>query len=278
MFLFGALVILTSCTTKVRKNYILLVDNSTSIDAEVWEKYLQTVERSLIANLGPQDRLSVMMIDECTLTRSERIYQLDLSSKVFTRTSDGMNAAADSAKFRLRRYLMDTVLTEFHEAMIAKRAERKACGVYTDILNVLRESIPLLANGKNFEGDGDKALNAASGKGSFRYDNCILIFSDMVNENRDKTFDFSEMGKWKAEKVTEKFESLREGEHVPDLAGVKVMVYGATASKKAGRYANAQIENVRNFWEMYFKSAGADLMGYAFDTELEIREYVSRAE
>ncbi len=276
--LLGALVLLTSCTTQVRKNYLLLIDNSTSIDAEVWAKYLQAIENSVLVHMGPQDRLTVMMIDECTLTKAERIYQLDLASKVFSRTSDGMNLAADSAKARLRRYVMDTVLIEFRTTIAAKRAERERCGAYTDILNVLRESMPLLINSKNFEGDGDKALNAASGKESFRYENCILIFSDMVNENRDKTYDFSEMGKWKAEKVMQKFESLRDSEHVPDLAGVKVIVYGATASKKAGRYANQQVENVRDFWELYFKSAGAEVLAYAFDTDQEIREYVSKVE
>ena len=103
----------------------------------------------------------------------------------------------------------------------------------------------------------------------------MVIFSDMVNENPEKTCDFTTFGKVKEEAVTNKISELKEADKIPNLTGIKVFVYGATNTKNAGVFANKQIENVRLFWELFFKSAGGDLKGYGYDTELELKNYIA---
>ena len=53
------------------------------------------------------------------------------------------------------------------------------------------------------------------------------------------------------------------------------MVYGASSTKEAGAFGGKQIENVKLFWDLFFKSAGADVKGYGYDTELELKNYLA---
>lgn len=268
------LLILAGCNTEKRKNFIVLVDNSTSVPQDVIEHYIKTIQETILPNMGEEDKLTVQFIDACSQNKAERIYSFNLAEMDFSNKMDGVNHAADSSRARLRHYLLQTVNDELANTIIAKRQERKSCGNYTDIVNALNEAKSLVENGKNYTSKTDKLLNDAHGNDNYEYETCIVIFSDMVNENAARTFDFTTFGRLKDEDVNRKVTELKELNKIPDLHGVKILVYGATSSKEAGAFAGRQIENVKLFWEMFFQSAGADLKGYGYDTQMELKQYL----
>ena len=96
----------------------------------------------------------------------------------------------------------------------------------------------------------------------------------MVNEDRDKTMDFTQMGKYDEEKVADKVEELRKLNKIPDLSGCDVFIYGATATTTAGPFANKQISNCKLFWQTFFSDCGAHLKAYGFDSQKEIADYM----
>lgn len=272
------LLILAGCNTEKRKNFIVLVDNSTSVPLDVMERYIRTIVETILPNMGEKDKLTVQFIDACSQNKAERIYSFDLAEMDFSNKMDGINHAADSSRARLKRYLLQTVKDELANTIIAKKQERKSCGNYTDIVNALNEAKSLVQNGKSYTSKTDKLLNDAQGNDNYEYETCIVIFSDMVNENAARTFDFTTFGRLKDEDVNRKVTELKDLNKIPDLHGVKILVYGATSTKEAGAFAGRQIENVKLFWELFFQSAGADLKGYGYDTEMELKKYLAKNE
>lgn len=273
-----ALLILAGCDTTKRKNFVVLVDNSTSVPEEVIQRYINTIQETILPNMGFKDRLTVQFIDACSQNKAERIYAFNLAEMDFTNKADGVNHAADSSDARLRRYLLQTVKDEVANKIITKRKERKNCGNYTDIVNALNEAKSLVETKKNYKSKTDKILNDAQGNENYEYETCIVIFSDMVNENAARTFDFTRFGRLKEEDVNKKVTELKDLNKIPDLHGVKILAYGATSTKEAGAFAGRQIENVKLFWELFFQSAGADLTGYGYDTEMELKKYLVKNE
>ncbi|HRX23609.1 MAG TPA: hypothetical protein P5512_05670, partial [Chitinophagales bacterium] len=255
---------------------IVLVDNSTSVPEDVMPRYITTIQETILPNIGEKDKLTVQFIDACSQNKAERIYSFNLAEMDFSNKMDGVNHTADSSRARLRRYLLQTVKDELANTIIAKRQERKSCGNYTDIVNALNEAKSLVENGKSYTSKTDKLLNDAQGNDNYEYETCIVIFSDMVNENAARTFDFTTFGRLKDEDVNKKVTDLKDLNKIPDLHGVKILVYGATSTKEAGAFAGRQIENVKLFWEMFFQSAGADLKGYGYDTEMELKNYLAK--
>lgn len=272
------LLILAGCNTEKRKNFIVLVDNSTSVPQDVIERYIKTIQETILPNMGEKDKLTVQFIDACSQNKAERIYSFDLAEMDFSNKMDGVNHAADSSRARLRRYLLQTVKDELANTIIAKRQERKSCGNYTDIVNALNEAKSLVENGKSYTSKTDKLLNDAQGNDNYEYETCIVIFSDMVNENAARTFDFTTFGRLKDEDVNRKVTELKDLNKIPDLHSVKILVYGATSTKEAGAFAGRQIENVKLFWDLFFHSAGADLKGYGYDTGMELKNYLAKNE
>lgn len=272
------LLILAGCNTEKRKNFIVLVDNSTSVPQDVIERYIKTIQETILPNMGEKDKLTVQFIDACSQNKAERIYSFNLAETDFSNKMDGVNHAADSSRARLRRYLLQTVKDELANTIVAKRQERKHCGNYTDIVNALNEAKSLVENGKSYTSKTDKLLNDAQGNDNYEYETCIVICSDMVNENAARTFDFTTFGRLKDEDVNRKVTELKDLNKIPDLHGVKILVYGATSTKEAGAFAGRQIENVKLFWDLFFHSAGADLKGYGYDTGMELKNYLVKNE
>jgi hypothetical protein len=277
--LFTALALLASCGSLKRNNFIVLVDNSLTVPETVFERYIQTIQQSIIAKLGSKDRLTVQFIDGCSQSMAERVYSIDLAAMDFSSDADGINYKEDSAAARLKRFVTDSVVSEIRRVILAKRKERNSnvknkCSQFTDIIGALNEAKSLIDKKKNYSNSKDKILNDADGKDSYEYVTSIIIFSDMVNENSERTFDFTQMGKLKSDGVEKKVQELKDNDKVPDLANINVVAYGATSTKEAGPFANKQIENVKLFWELFFKSAGADLKGYGYDTNAEIKGLV----
>lgn len=269
-----ALLMLAGCNTEKRKNFIVLVDNSTSVPQDVMQRYIATILETILPNMGEKDKLTLQFIDACSQNKAERIYSFNLAEMDFTNKKDGVNHAVDSSRARLRRYLLQTVKKELASTIAAKRQERKSCGNYTDIVNALNEARNLVTNDKNYKNKTDQLLNDAQGNENYEYENCIVIFSDMVNENAARTFDFTTFGRLKSADINKKINELKNLNNIPDLHGVKILVYGATSTKEAGAFAGRQIENIKLFWEQFFKLAGADLNGYGYDTQMELKEYL----
>lgn len=277
IILTGALVLMTGCTSTKRNNYILLIDNSRSIKPELMDKYISIMEHNILPHIGRKDRLTIQFIDECSMTQSERVFHLDLAKMDFSQTTDGLNHAEDSINARRHKFLTDSIQAMLKNTILQKRAERKSCGSYTDIINALKECTSLICHDKSYKTTWDKIGNDAQGNENYEYQNNIIIFSDMVNENREKTLDFTQMGKFSPEQVYKKLEDLRAINKIPDLNGCNIFIYGATSTAEAGPYANRQIENVRLFWEIFFKDTGAKIQAYAYDSQREIQEYIITA-
>ena len=275
ILLLFVLVALTGCDTTKRKNFVVLIDNSTSVPEAVMQRYITTIQETILPNMGEKDKLIVQFIDACSQAQAERIYSFDLATIDFTNKADGSNHQADSSHARLKRYLNVTVKDEIAKTILAKRIERKNCGSYTDIINSLNEAKKLVENKKSYASTTDKLLNDANGDENYEYETCIVIFSDMVKENKERTFDFTTFGRLKDDEVNKKVLELKDLNKIPDLAGVKVLVYGATSTKEAGAFTGKQIENVKLFWDLFFQSAGADVKGYGYDTGIELKNYLA---
>lgn len=274
IILTGALVLMTSCTTAKRNNYILLIDNSRSIKPELMDKYISIMIHNILPHIGINDRLTIQFIDECSMTQSERVFHLDLAKMDFSKSTDGLNHAVDSINARRHRFLTDSIQAMLKSTILQKRAERKSCGSYTDIINALKECTSLICQDKSYITTWDKIANDAQGNENYEYQNSIIIFSDMINSNRNKTFDFNSFGSLSNEEVVNKIELLKEDRMIANLSGCKVLVCGATATDVGGFSGNRQIEMARMFWETYFKASGGILMVYAYDSKLEIEEYI----
>jgi len=268
------LLILTGCDTTKRKNFVVLIDNSISVPEAVMELYINKIQETILPNLGNNDKLTIQFIDACSQNKAERIYSFDLAEIDFSNVQDGVNHAEDSSSVRLSRYVLETVNEDIAKVILAKRKERQNCGRYTDIINALNEAKSLVEYKKNYTSKTDQILNNAQGNDNYEYETCIVIFSDMVNENAQRTFDFSTFGRLKNEDVNKKISDLKELNKIPDLQGVKVLIYGATSTGKAGGFAGRQVENVKLFWDLFFLSAGADIIGYGYDTNLELNQYM----
>ena len=275
ILLICVLLTLTGCNYGKRFNYILLLDNSKSISEQLMKHYLDIIVNTVIPNMGRYDRLTLQFIDECAMTKAERVYSVDLDKLDFSDAKAGLNHKEESIKAKLHRYLTDSVKTIIATEIYKKREQRQDCGNYTDIINTLNEAATLITHEKNFASQYDMAQNSAKGIENYKYENIILIFSDMVQENRDQAMDFTQMGRMNMEQVYQKIEDIRNLNKIPDLSGCKLFIYGTTSSGKVGPFANKQIENVRLFWETYFKDSNAELQAYSFDCKKEITEFMT---
>jgi|GEM_PF-4197950 len=281
IILFSALGLFSSCCSTKRNNFIILIDNSLTVPDNVFERYVQTIQQSIVTKVGSKDRLTVQFIDGCSQSMAERIYSIDLATMDFSNDADGINYKEDSSAARLKRFINDSVVSELKRVILAKRKERNSntqnkCSQFTDILGALNEATSLVDKKRNYNSTKDKILNEADGNENYEYVSSVIIFSDMVNENSERTFDFTQMGKMKADAVEKKFQELKDMDKIPDLAKINVVVFGATSTKEAGAFANKQIENVKLFWQLFFQSAGADLKGYGYDTDAEIKELIAQ--
>jgi hypothetical protein len=268
-----AAVLVASCTTSKRKNYVILLDNSKSITEELLAKYMRIIQETILPNLGAKDRLTILFIDECTLSQSEKIFYVDFAARDFSNKLDGLNHKNDSSIVRMKRFVV-SMNQQLGSIVLAKRQARKNCGNYTDIVNALRESVPLLSTNSNYNSKTDKLLNSAEGEDNYDYDNCIIVFSDMINEDPEHAMDFTKLVKADDPQIGQMLKGLRAQKKIANLKGVTVFSYGATSTNQKGTHANKQIENVKRFWQQYFLDAGADLKAYGYDTEQDLLHYM----
>ena len=277
LILSRALLILTGCVSTKRKNFLILIDPTLSISRTEMQRYITTIQETILPNMGEKDRLTIQFIDACSHYKAERIYSIDLAEMNFTNKADGANHAPDSVRIRLRRFVLETMNKDIANTIIAKRKERIGCSNYTDIINAINEVRSLVESQKNYTSKTDMLINNVQGDDSYEYETCLILFSDMVNENSSRTYDFTKFGQLRDQEIKNKVTALKEQNKIPDLARVKILVYGATSTKYVGIYAGKQIENVKLFWVLFFQSAGAEVRGYGYDTEIELKNYMASA-
>jgi len=256
---------MTGCDTEKRKNIVILIDNSASVAELSIMNYIKIIEETIIPNMTKNDKITILFIDGCSKGLGERIYSFDLADIDFTKPTDGVNHRVDSADARRKRFLNETVKLEMDSTVMAKRKNRLAegCGQYTDIISTLLEAQLLVDTEKNYKNKTDKVLNNANGDDNFEYETCIVIFSDMVNENAEKTYDFTKFEQLSDDAISKKVLALKEQKKIANLENVKVIVDGTTGGEK-----------VKLFWDKYFKLAGAEVKAYENDTRLELKKYL----
>jgi hypothetical protein len=93
----------------------------------------------------------------------------------------------------------------------------------------------------------------------FRTYNCpkkvLVIFSDMVEESDQYNFKRQPPTEAMTEKI---IDQEKQAKRMPDLAGVRVYVIGASAGSYQSSSSD-QFTRIEHFWQQYVKSAGADL-------------------
>ncbi len=265
-------VVFTACTSTNRKNHVVAIDNSVSVPETVVQHYIEIVE-DIIMKLGSEDRLTLLLIDGCSQTRGERVYNIDLAAMDFTDRNDGINHSKDSVTARRQKYLA-AQLIEFRNVIAAKRKERSNCRYFTDIISSLFEVAKLSQIEKSYSSDSEQFMNEIVGEKNFQYNTTVYIFSDMIQESSDG-MDFKKFAWSKESDVEEMTNQLQLSGRVPSLNQVNVFVCGATASLGAGAYSNQQITNIRHFWELYLNKSGALLKNYGYDTRLEIARHAA---
>lgn len=260
-----------NCSPSSRKNHVIAIDNSVSVSESLVQGYLKTVEDDIIGKMGGQDRLTVLLVDGCSQTQAERVFELDLSTQEFNNANDGLNHAKDSVNARKARFIKNK-LHECRRIIAAKRALRSQCRYFTDILSTLMETSKLANANTNFSSTFEKVLNDIVGKENYQYQTVLYLFSDMLHT--DMTGQTFKTFAWKQTTDVEKqLGQLQLTNKVASLPNVDVFVCGATSSIDAGSLAGKQIANVSHFWNLYFKAAGANLKAYGYDVRSEIARY-----
>jgi hypothetical protein len=265
----------TGCTTERRRNFIVLIDNSASVPGEVLQQYVASIQHDILPYMGKNDKLTVQFIDRCSESIARRIYTINLADMDFEKKTDGINHAADSAQARLECYITQTAGAQLSAAVFREREKRRGCGNFTNIVNAISEAKELLDTSTNYDSKLAELLNYTKGDDNYKYETAIVIYSDMINENPDYTLDLTAFGRVTTDAVRDKVRELKRVNEIPALSSVKVLVYGATSTKQAGVSADRQVENVRYFWQLFFKEAGADLVSYGYDTEIELKGYLA---
>jgi hypothetical protein len=275
IFSVAILLLFVSCQTKTRRNYILLVDNSKTISEREWKMYVEVISTDIVPNLNKGDRLTIQFIDECVLSRAERVYNLELDKQEFTHPGDGLNNKSDSIKARLQHFLLHVAVPDLLVTIKQKRIERRDCQDYTDIINAINSIIPLITKETNHHSTIDQLINSAKGVESYNYANVLIIFSDMIQESRDKVLDLKNLVYLKDKKILQKLEEIYMLEKIPELEQCKILVFGATSSLKNSLEANRQVENLKFFWQNWFYKSGASLNAYSYDCRKEIRTLIT---
>ena len=266
-FILAFTFLLTSCDVEHRKNIVVLIDNSVSIESETFDKYISTIQNSVVANLKDKDMLTVQFVDACSFNKSERIFRLDMSRVRFDIGNVGENNKDAVLKERVAEFIESSLIDSVAKVIRDKRTSRQGCGAFTDIINAVFESRKLFREKSNFDSKGELVLNEVIGEKSSEVSNYIILFSDMVNEDKAIKFDFTLYGNIDSDGILNQVDASLENKDI-DLKGTKVIIYGATSNSENDK----QLSNIQSFWEELFTRLGAKLIAYSYDTELEIDE------
>ena len=257
---------LISCEQNIKKrmNCICLIDFSGSLSEKTLNDYIHTISYDLLRNMDQYDRLIVLPIDEGAKIEAVKLINEDFTEKKFSFQSDGFTHAQDSIIKRINIYVQNEA-PRISETLKRQKELRKKFTTRTDIISALKQAKNLME--ENNEDSFLKQVGRfASGKNKMVTENIIVLFSDMINESYDCSFEHME--KFSGKDVAMLINKLEGNNKVPDLKNTKVFVCGRTGRN------NAQIETIENFWRQFFNISGATLVAYDYDVGDEITKYL----
>ena len=227
----AASVLLASCGSGSNgKNIIVLVDFSTSINQEVRDWYIQTIEKEICANLTQFDRIKILPIDGASQTASRPLLQLDLFEHRDEWKAMGLNANETSQlKKKAFAKFMHLKMEELKVEIADAKVHRKKAGNATDILG---------------------AISVAQDDFSPEEDNVIIIMSDM-EQYADK-LKMSAKGKaadWLDQTTDAKFANISQ---------FSVVVITGEQMGMSKAYYN----EISNYWNSFFTSKSVKSLSY----------------
>ncbi len=252
--------------TVQRLNCICLIDYSGSLPPETLELYVETISSDVLSRLGENDRLVVLPIDEGAKTKAVKLVSEDLAERDFVYHSDGYAHAKDSLRMRLKRFAHLTG-PQVASQLFQEKGLRQKFTYKSDIFAALEQAASLME-----ENEGDtfwqEVRRFVTGKKRIESTNVLLIFSDMIQESGDVSFDGPEGCSPGLADST--LTSLRVTNQIPDLRMCTVFVNGRTGQ------TNQQVENIRSFWARYFALTHAHLAAYDYDATSHINSFLSK--
>lgn len=261
-----SILLIFSCTgqKKERRNIICLIDYSGTISKDVLNSYATIISKDVFLTLGASDKFVLMPIDEGAKIQDTNLAYIDLKDKKFEKQSDGVTHRLDSVKQRLFNYLSERSDTIYKTILQQKEIRRKFTN-YTDIINAV-EQIPTKLEKNETISPMAGIWNEVSGSTTFLTSNILVICSDMIHESLE--FNFNRRPTITQADADHILQQLRNANRIPNLEGLKVFINGRTGRN------NNQIDNIKYFWENYFKAAKAEIKGYDYDIHNLITEYL----
>lgn len=262
------LILLYGCTGQVkeRKNIICLIDYSGTITKETLKTYANIISRDIFLNLGQSDKFLLMPIDEGAKTEDVLLAYYDLKNNKFDQQSDGVTHRQDSVKRRLSLFL-STKSDTIYNQIFRQKEIRNQFTDYTDIINAVEQLQSKLEKNETKSGLANM-WDGIAGNTTFHSENILVICSDMIHESKE--FNFNKSPTITKAEADEILKHLKNANRIPDLSGMIVFVNGRTGRN------NNQIDNLKYFWESYFKEAKATLSGYDFDTHHLIVDHLNK--
>ena len=199
---------------------VVLVDTTGSIAQEDWQLYERAMQ-ALIDSAKPGDRIVMAAVHDRPGSRF-------LAHADHSFCAEG-NSMQQAVRARRTREAMRTDL-------VALRSAHSRPALATLLIDAVSATGELFAQGRA----RGQALR-------------LLVLSDMLEEGPTANFARGEVTPALAERVIER---QRRRTLLPDLAGVRVRVVGAS-----GRDA-AHMASVRGFWQSFFAASGAQVEAY----------------
>lgn len=200
-------------------NHVVLMDISGSALMDL-DANISDVETKLLRKLGPKDRLTVLAIDDASLTWAEPLFQLDLTDTSFVQKALPVTVRGTVAEQSRAAYL-DTLASAFAQQVRDAVRQRKESDGLTDIFGALE-----IANGQYRAG----MLNY------------LWIQSDMKHEGR-------ELNLVQALKQRQDLQQLVPQAPAVQLGFEHVCAFTGNNSKDGG----PKFEAIKGFWLAYFR-------------------------
>ena len=243
--------------TSKRKNIICLIDYSSTIAPETFDRYVKFISEEVFVNLGKNDQIMVLPIDGGSLSRPEYLLHENLNDIDFVSHKDGFANKESIERGRVKDYLVSRV-DSVAKLIVGKRVSRSKFSNKSDILSALKQASENFE--KNVTTTTDNVLNYAKGEKSIESENVIIVCSDMIHES--SILNLMDVSRNELVDV----ESFQVNVIKADLDGASVYVHGRTADN------DMQLKNIENFWVEYFKASNAKLMAYSYDCQPKIKQ------
>lgn len=253
------------CSTieKERRNVIVLIDYSASSSKDVLNEYIKIISYDIIPNMKPFDCLTVIPIDEGSKKIPVKLIHEDFTDMKFNKNSDGFTHAQDSILKRLEDY-RGKLIPKVDEILKLQHKERRKFTYNTDLIGAIEQVYNLLDINKIKH--WERAANFIVGKPTYIPENIIVILSDMIQDSEEYSFNNRiGIGEKKGDEI---IEELKANNLIADLNSSNVFVIGSTGKN------SQQIDNIKDFWQKYFKKSNANLVAYGYDVEDKLKKYL----